>query len=290
MKQGGDSRVARGFTIVEVLIVLAVTSALLTVAIVFMGGKQAKTEFAIGSRQIRQDIEQVINEAASGYYPNSENFTCSRQGDYRQVQIAAGSESQGASNECIYVGNAMLFGQTRHVQDMRVVPLAGNKETTTATGKSDVTDIRQAHPTAIAPGVLGGPNDTAPDQSRTVRLPVGFEYAGYWLDTAGSLSVPPGDFAVAVLSDFASAGTQHFSVYSIQPWAPGNSDRLEVMELNQSVASTAPPSFSKYSTYSAIHLCFKHDTAEKSAEISMGREGGIGVEMKVYTGAKCGQS
>ena len=76
MKQGGYPKGTGGFTIVETLIVLAVSGLLLISAIVMISGRTNKTQFTTAANDLKQSLEQVINEISSGYFPNANNFQC----------------------------------------------------------------------------------------------------------------------------------------------------------------------------------------------------------------------
>ena len=68
MKSGLKSR---GFTIVEVLIFLAVSSALMVSAFTLISGSQNKAAFTVGINDVQQQINAVINNVSNGYYSES---------------------------------------------------------------------------------------------------------------------------------------------------------------------------------------------------------------------------
>src|SRR5688572_7392102 len=70
------ARGPRGFTVIEVLIVMVVTGMLFVSAAILIAGRRAQTEFNQGIRQVQSQIQQVISEVATGYYPNPNTFRC----------------------------------------------------------------------------------------------------------------------------------------------------------------------------------------------------------------------
>jgi type II secretory pathway pseudopilin PulG len=108
----GETKSA-GFTIVEALIVLAVTSALFIAVTVLIGGKQNKAQFQQSVRSIQTKVQQTINEVATGYYPNAGDFTCQVGTDpangTKIPTFIATPAVQGKSQDCIFVGKVMQF-------------------------------------------------------------------------------------------------------------------------------------------------------------------------------------
>ncbi len=145
-----------GFTIVEVLIVLAVSGALMVSAVALINGRQNKTEFQTGINNVQQQIQQIINETTSGYYPNVANFTCIGNANGGVVKFAAGSTNQGANDGCIFLGKAIQFGLGTSGDDpstLGVLPLVGNQYYTPplATAPQPILTLAQAVPRALYP-------------------------------------------------------------------------------------------------------------------------------------------
>jgi len=65
-----------GYTIVEVLIFLAISSLMFLLAAGFISGKQSAVEFKQGMNDINTQIGSVVNDVANGQYPPSATFTC----------------------------------------------------------------------------------------------------------------------------------------------------------------------------------------------------------------------
>lgn len=100
---------AGGYTIVEVMIFLVITGVLLASALLIFNGRRQRTEFTQGVREIEAQLRTIINETASGYYPNSGNVICTAaNGSGPQLSIGTGTQ-QGANTGCIYLGRVMQF-------------------------------------------------------------------------------------------------------------------------------------------------------------------------------------
>lgn len=98
-----------GFTIIEVMIVLAVTGALFVSAALLIAGRQQQTQFDQSIREVQSQIQQVINEIGHGFYPNSGDFSCEA-GSSGPPTFTGAAAGQGTNEGCIFLGKAIQFG------------------------------------------------------------------------------------------------------------------------------------------------------------------------------------
>jgi type II secretory pathway pseudopilin PulG len=288
MNQGGPRQAADGgFTIVETLIVLAVTTVLFISAAAFISGRQARTEFAVGIRQVRQQIEQVINETSSGYYPNAGNIKCELS-PLRPLKITnVGGTSQGTNGDCIFIGKTVVAGAlSGKPKDLTVYSIAGRRLDTTG---AEVTNLLSAWPTALSPGSTNAHNLGAPDTSNLVKLPAGIELVSSQTKrVAMPMSAPDSSsaFAFSVMSSLAdfttgagpARGTQNFYLYGFSAWNPAlpavnniNSEPLWTYKLE------------------TVKLCFASDGGvDQSGLVTIGGTGsGLNVTLELKTGLVC---
>jgi len=97
-------RSAGGYTIIEVLVVLAVTGALFVSAAILFNGKQGRTEFSQSMRDFESKLQTVANEVSTGFYVTG--FTCKANGS-GQVKVTSPVASEGANEGCIFLGKAV---------------------------------------------------------------------------------------------------------------------------------------------------------------------------------------
>lgn len=188
-----DSKYA-GFTIIEVLLVLAISSMLVAAALIYIGGRQSKTEFMTASNDLQQGLQQVINETSSGYYPDS-GKDC--------VVAGAGSlnftsaSTQGTNQACIFLGKVLYLGPANPTDRLQVLSVAGRR--LDATG-AEISSIASAYPTAM-------------DVVTDIQLHNGLTYA--W----GGSSANTQGFALGIFQDLATSsdpgqsGTQSMGLY-----------------------------------------------------------------------------
>lgn len=149
MKKGQSSS---GYTIVELMVVLAVTSALLVSGLLLVSNQQAKTELKTYSDTLKGQIDQVINNVAAGYYKNTTNFQCTASPTQPSLAAAA-TNSQGTNSECIFLGKAIQFGVGSDKTKLNVYTLAGLR-LANGVGPSESDSIDKAKPVAVAQSSL----------------------------------------------------------------------------------------------------------------------------------------
>ncbi len=118
MKRGSYPK---GFTIVETLIFLAVSSAILVSALVLVGGSQREAQFNTAMNDVNEQITKVINNVANGYYPN-QGRGCEVVGNNLQL---SGSSDLGQSVDCVYMGMIIEFNKQ---ENFRVYSVAGARK------------------------------------------------------------------------------------------------------------------------------------------------------------------
>ncbi len=121
--QKSVARHADGFTIIEALIVLAVTGVLFVSIIGVVSGKQSKAQFMQGINSIRGEIEQVINEVQSGYYPEVD-------------------DQQGTKQEDMSIGKVIQFNNPPGTDPERYTIYS-------LTAKRNITEIRADTPVSV---------------------------------------------------------------------------------------------------------------------------------------------
>jgi hypothetical protein len=101
-------RVSKGYTIVEVLIFLAISGILLASAMLLISGKQNTTEFNQKMRDTKSKIDDWLNDVSTGFTGGSpDNQHCQVVGGRPQVQ--AGAPGPNYNPDCVFLGKALLF-------------------------------------------------------------------------------------------------------------------------------------------------------------------------------------
>lgn len=256
------------FTIVEVMIVLAVSSALLISAIAVISGQQQKTQFSQAIRDIESQIRDTINDVAHGFYHNPGNFICTSTGG--GPLLTAGTNNQGTNKDCIFIGRIIQFALSgSNGEAFNIYNLIGQRQVNGATGARDVTNLNEAQPTALAPSSSSGAN--FPDATEEKTLSYGLK-ASTMQYISGSVSTDIG--AVGFVSSLANfeggnilSGTQSISLMPIagtalDMTAPAAVDAINNLNNNSPVNPDG-----------GVSICFQSGGTDQKGVIVIGSNG-----------------
>lgn len=274
--RGGQNK---GFTIVEVLIVLAITGALFVSAATMISGRTAKTQFEQSINQMTGQIRQQINDVASGYYPNNKNFTCTANG--ADFSITAGANEQGTNEGCVFLGKALYFGVAGTDPEQYVsFPVAALQRN--AAGE-EITSIAAAKPAVIYPAA---PQTNSPNSSDTTPLQYGLKVSNMYY---GSNPASNKIGAVAFLSSLGQyngtelvSGSQQISMLPLLNTSIDKTIGEAATAINASFV-TSHNTFAA-STNKEVNICFDSGTTDQSGLVTIG--GGNGRELSVTLSIK----
>ena len=181
-----------GFTIVETLIVLAVTAAMFLSTSFLVSGQIAKTQYKSGMSEIQTITRDVFNDVQTGYYPNIP--TGSGAADY----CGGGSETlntSGVSINCVIAGKKITFTENNLVIDTLAVN-AGSASSTNPVSVGNqaafkpITDLREARPYPASLRFTGSyfPNPLSDKQNETVAMEYNVLYSLYSSSTTGQFT------------------------------------------------------------------------------------------------------
>ncbi len=272
-----------GYTIVEVLIFLAISSLMFLLAAGFISGKQSAVEFKQGMNDINTQIGSVVNDVANGQYPPSATFTCTAPPLSPPVFTAA-TTAQGSNGGCIFLGKVMQFNVAGDPTVYNIYTVAARQMDPTG---ASITSFTAAKPIAVDDG--GAINLTQKNtlQSGLVVTKV--------LKCTGNCSggTPIGSFGF-----FGSLGNYGLSqsstpesgaqtvVTAIVPNTPANgtfgaSETSAVTNINAKAGSIGPTDIVGNGTY--ILMCFQN--GNKKGSVSIGGQSGQQFTTTLETGA-----
>jgi prepilin-type N-terminal cleavage/methylation domain-containing protein len=137
-------KASKGYTIIEVLMVLAVSSTLLFAAIAVFKGQQDETEFSQAVQDLNSKLINYSGQISSGAAPDSGDYQCVSGGN-KPPSFTVGPGQIGGRSGCIFLGRAV-----------QVVSIGGNKlNIYTVIGNqydpsgATVTNITNANPTVV---------------------------------------------------------------------------------------------------------------------------------------------
>lgn len=190
----------RGYTIVEVLVFLAVTGAIFVMIATTFSARQTSTEFSIAVREMESRLQDMANDISTGYYNNPGNFRCRVTGG--EPVVEPGSNTQGTNNDCIFIGRVAQFDLAgSNGRRFNLYSVVGARQA----GGTDVENFSQTRPLALAPSS----RFTATDLTETQLLPSGLVINSIYSDNGGTRAQVR---AVGFFSSFGAGSTDPTSL------------------------------------------------------------------------------
>ena len=112
-----------GYTIIEVMIVLAVSGIMFLIAADFISGKAERTSFTQGVNEMASRIQDVINQVIDGQYSDVP-LNCSVVGGSLSFS-GLPSGGQGTNPGCVFIGKVLHFSVSGVPHDYEVISVAG---------------------------------------------------------------------------------------------------------------------------------------------------------------------
>ena len=278
---------AHGFTIIETLIVLGISAVLFAGIAATLAGRQNRTEFDQSIQDVRTQLQQAINDIGSGFYPDTNNFRCTAPSFTSPPVIAAGSSTQGANDDCIFLGKALQFGEhgTNGTQ-IRSYTLAGLRQK--AAGK-EVESYADAMPVAVSPS---SSNPSWPDATTKSNLQYGLKIvsASYTNTASGASPQPIGAFAIvmrpgsySLATGSLNSGATQLDVIPIDTTAITTDTQRSAAEKINTKLTTSP-----VNPDGGVQLCFASDGSPQSGLITVGSNGrGLSVTLSIKENTTC---
>lgn len=140
-----------GYTIVELMIVLAVSGGLIVGVMRSFNGQQGRTEFDQAVRDFDSKLQDIMNDVSTGYYKNSGNFSCTAAGS-SPPSISSIAAEQGTNKGCIFVGKVIQLGVSgvggALPENVYAIYTVVGRQYVTGTSGPIVSTLIQAQPTS----------------------------------------------------------------------------------------------------------------------------------------------
>jgi type II secretory pathway pseudopilin PulG len=160
-----------GYTIIEVMIFLAVSGFMFITAAAFVSGKQATAEFRQSMNQMNSNMAQIINDVSNGVYPSNNSVSCTANasgGAPSATEGAAESTTQGSNGSCVYMGRIIQFGPGTADNTYKVYTVVGRQYTGAINSEVPVS-FEQAEP-AIVEGSISTTTTEIPQGSTLSKV------------------------------------------------------------------------------------------------------------------------
>lgn len=292
MKSGLERQNAgKGFTIVETMIVLAITGLLFVMIATTLSGRQAKSEFNQAIQDARTQLQQVVSQVQAGFYANMGNFNCSAIGTSLTLSPVGSSKEQGSNESCVFLGHAVqLAVGSSSPEIIKVYPMAGIKLISS--------DLFDTHPTVIAPDDSNPLVSSVPDNSTDIKLIYNLKLTAMAYDdgtglhklgalaflySLGSFDVSKGDY---------NNGTAQVNLYAL-PYTSSlgmNVDQFTGAKgINSAFTASGAPDSAILNPSGGVKLCFQSGTTHDFGLVSLGDNGrATSSELRITPEDNCG--
>lgn len=296
MHSGG--RQPHGFTIIEVMIFLAVSGIILVSALTLLNNKQGKTAFFASMKNIVSQLNTDISYVSNGYYrlPGGVQCTVSNvDSPSARPSISAGASAVGTNFGCTYIGMVLQFdpaitnGQYQFIS----YPIVGLQYQQGNPSIGVATSISEAAPVAMYPSTYSTYDGTSTDP-----LPYGISVctSGCAISSNNGITWSDSSFmggatqtagAVGFITTFNSytnanntnlnTGSQHIQLVPIPGSTLGSSQSNIATLINNLTNNGTNTQTSNGTTYygvedpsSGIDICFNSGTSHESAFVTIG--------------------
>lgn len=136
----------RGYTIIEVLIVLAASGLMFVIAANFISNKQGVTAFNTGVNELASQIQDTIEEVTNGQYSDVPIDCSGSAGSISATAVSDPAIGTGSNQDCLFLGKVLHFQVDNDLTKYEKISVAGSRRNT---GGGVVDNINDASPTAI---------------------------------------------------------------------------------------------------------------------------------------------
>lgn len=289
---------AGGYTLLEVMLFLAISTVIFTLSIVVVRGQAGDNEFRTSVDDITSKFQQWIDEVQNGSSSNpsdasNSTLQCSTITEsgksYPHLITGSGSE-RGSNQSCILLGKAILLNSQTNNDSIEAIPVVGLR--TDGSGNL-VNTIKDSHPIAA---LNQGPNSVSEvDLSETYKIPNGTRLSSVKDSTSscGSGSYLGGFFTNLDTTN-ANGGAESL-VAAQYPYCDDNSTIASSDPTSTAVAGcimlqTAgsnncdPGALSNLWQMGNWQLCFTNSRTSDYAEVNINSSGGLGATLHTTFG------
>lgn len=273
-----------GFTIVETMIVMAVTGIMFISVVLLINGKQQRAQFQFAVKDVQTQIRQIMTETTAGYNQLGNN-TCSSFGG--KPKLATGTtDTLGTNASCVFLGKTIIFSQDK--ESFLVAPVIGLRQPIT----TDFQGVFAADLNSSKP-ILS--TDTIASQ---MMLQFGLSPVAMYVGDDLAQKVGSVSFVLTPGVKDISPGNQGTTSQNLNIVAVTSGSSLaNSIDAERSAVETAMQNgtvsgrdyINSTDDKVKVSICFNSGTTNQSLLLTIGNGGnGIGLGSKIYGVQNCG--
>ena len=275
-----------GFTIVEIMIFLAISGIMLVSALLLVNGQQNRTEFSTSVRDIESQLRDVINDVSTGVYNYNGNFQCQVIGPGTAPVITSGSAEQGSNLGCTFVGRVFQFSPLNDPTSFYTYSVVGRQFPGSGPSSGDITNLSDAKPVPISPRTS---DVSVPDATEKAGLNNGLRVEKMtYNDGTGDINI--GSFGI--FSNFTRAASGISTIKQNSDFWPIRNSVLDesqeeaaqkIYELGTALPAVVQPF---RNPENGISICFVNDRVPQYGLITIGNQNGrLNTNLSVGSGS-----
>lgn len=129
-----------GYTIIEVLIVLAASGLMFVIAANFINGKQGKTAFSSGVNELASQIQDTIEEVTNGQYSDVPIDCSGSAGSISASAVDDATIGTGTNENCLFLGKVLHFNVDNDLAIYEKISVAGSRKNTAGEVSENIAD------------------------------------------------------------------------------------------------------------------------------------------------------
>ena len=266
-----------GFTIVETLMVLGITSVLFIAVIGSITDRQNRIQFSQGMRDISSTISDVMNDVTTGFFPTTPGLTCDAGSTNAAPQLGYDStlgDATGARKDCVFAGKVIQIGTDTSASSGYIYSMTGRRLTYSGIYSSDVANFSELKPVVVdsknTDNIIESPEISKIDSTTPLSLPYGIRIVrSDGSDGGRAVGIFYKDFRGVSLNGQSSSGVTSVAVADVTSATTGASAMSQTNVID-AADNTAVLSTKFLSGNSTITLCFKSDATNQTATITIG--------------------
>lgn len=249
-----------------------------------IAGRQNTVEFNQAIQDVRDQIQQVVDQVGQGFYPNL-GFSCSVTGNTPRFAVS-GTDTQGTSTGCTFLGKAIQFQDDQFIV-YTVVGLQCTALSVSCAGPATA-PFRNVSPT-----IVNVPGHTYEEFATTKALEFGLttvqsatQFKGAQIGSIGFL-MEPGTLAPDGNANSFASGAQQIDFMAIGPTVnltTGVNTAVQKIE----AALENPGANDGVNDPNPVRLCFASAGTNQSGLITIGNAGRqLSVNLDIHSGRNC---
>lgn len=125
MLGGKNKQLSLGYTIVEVMIVMAVSGMMFLIAANFINDKQGRTAFTQGVNEMASRMQGVMSDVTDGHYSDVP-LGCAV--GVSSLSFPASAQDQGTNQDCTFLGKVLHFSVNGDAAQYEVLSIAAARQ------------------------------------------------------------------------------------------------------------------------------------------------------------------